>query len=96
MMRAPRNQPEDELIRRLHRLVAEVKANRHRDRRILLSMQSDIRTLRNALHEKCNALSEQMKASGRRVSAISAYARTASITRGLTPARTNTSNGVKS
>lgn len=92
----PHGQAEDELFGRLRRLAAEARTSRHRDRRVLLSLQHDIRAIRAALTEKRDAVSERLKASGQRISAITAYARTASIARGLTPARMNKSNGVKS
>jgi hypothetical protein len=95
-MRKPPPKPEDELFVRLRRLAATIESNRHRDRRLLLALQNDLRSVRAELVARRDAVSDQLRETGRRFSAISAYVRTASIARGLTPARSNKTNGVKS
>jgi hypothetical protein len=81
------NGNDEALFRRLRRMVATAKAAHQCDRRNLLSLESDIRALRTELTKRCAVLTEQMKEAGARTTALSAYARTGSIARGLPQAR---------
>ncbi len=83
------NDHDEVLFGRLRRLAAIASTPQLRDRRRLLSLESDIRTLRGELIRRCAVLTEQMKDAGARTTAISAYARTGSLARGLPHARRN-------
>jgi hypothetical protein len=78
---------DEALFGRLRRLVATARTAHQRDRRKLLSLETDMRTLRTELTRHCDLLKEQMKDAGTRTMAISAYARTGSLARGLPHAR---------
>ncbi|CAN5262581.1 hypothetical protein BH11PSE4_BH11PSE4_24870 [soil metagenome] len=78
---------EEALFGRLRRLVASVRTAHQHDRRNLLSLEVDMRTLHGELSRRCAVLTEQMKDAGTRTAAISAYARTGSLARGLPHAR---------
>lgn len=73
---------DDELFHRLTRLVADAKANARRDRRVILSLQSDLRMLRKALLQRRDALSETMRKAGAGSKAVSAYSRVAAMAGG--------------
>jgi hypothetical protein len=80
-----RNDDIDEhLFSRLRRFVSAAKAARPLDdRRRLLALQADIRSVRDGLNARCGVLVEQMNASSRQLNAVSAYARGATLRRDL-------------
>jgi hypothetical protein len=81
------SKPDEALFDRLRRLVQTAKAMNQCDRRSVLAMEADIRTIRSELNKRCSVLTEQMRTAGARTMAISAYARTGSIARGLSHMR---------
>jgi hypothetical protein len=71
---------DEKLFLRLSRAVMAVKtAKPLDDRRRLLALENDVRSLRAILHARCRLLVEKMNAAGAQLSAISAYARCASL-----------------
>ena len=76
-----RNEEIDEqLFSRLRRFVSAAGAARPLDdRRRLLALQADIRSVRDGLNARCGVLVEHMNASGRQLNAVSAYARCATL-----------------
>lgn len=76
-----RNEEIDEqLFSRLRRFVSAAGAARPLDdRRRLLALQADIRSVRDGLNARCGLLVEQMNASGRQLNAVAAYARCATL-----------------
>lgn len=71
------------LLGRLRRLVETAKTAHLRDRRNVLSLETDIHALRTELTMRCAVLAEQMKDASARTKAIFAYARTGSLARGV-------------
>jgi hypothetical protein len=85
---------DEQLFWRLRRIVMAVKTARpDDDRRRLLALENDVRSLRAALMERCGRLAEKINAAGEQLSAISAYARGASLAR--EPSRAGTKNRAK-
>ena len=73
---------DEQLFNRLRRIVMAAKAARpDGDRRRLLALENDVRSVRAALSQRCGLLVEKMNAAGAQLSAISAYARCASLRR---------------
>ena len=79
---------DDELFRRLERLMAMAKTIRRRDRRLVLSLESDLRVLRTALHLRSDALVQRLNIAGAGSKAVAAYSRIASLRPGTTSATT--------
>ncbi|MGP9814338.1 hypothetical protein ACTZWT_22740 [Rhodopseudomonas sp. NSM] len=73
---------DNELFTRLDRLLTAAKLIRGGERRLILSLESDIRRVRAALSARCEALAQDMRTLNARSNAASAYGRTASIGRG--------------
>jgi hypothetical protein len=75
--------PVDELLfSRLRRFVSAAAAARpHDDRRRLLALEADLRSVRDGLNARCGVLVQQMNATGRQINAVSAYARCATLRR---------------
>lgn len=82
-----RNDDIDErLFARLRRFVIAAKGARPLDdRRRLLALQADVRSVRDGLDARCRVLVEQMNATGRQLNAVSAYARCATLRRDQRP-----------
>lgn len=80
---------DDALFGRLRHLVQAAKTMQQRDRRRVLALAADIRLVRGQLAERRQMLNEQMRAASTRTTAISAYARTGSMTPGPTYRPTN-------
>ena len=79
---------DEQLFNRLRRVVMAVKtAAPHDDRRRLLALENDVRSLRTVLSQRCSQVVEKMNAAGERLSAVSAYARCASLRRESTSHR---------
>ena len=73
---------DDKLFHRLRRAVMAAKAARPLDdRRRLLALENDVRSIRAILNQRCGVLVEKMNAAGAQSNAISAYARCASLRR---------------
>jgi hypothetical protein len=73
---------DEKLFCRLRRAVMAARAARpDDDRRRLLALSNDVRWLRAVLTARCSLLVEKMNAAGEQLSAISAYARCASLRR---------------
>ncbi|UPJ46389.1 hypothetical protein IVB30_23890 [Bradyrhizobium sp. 200] len=70
---------DDELLRRLDRLMATARTIRRRDRRLVLSLESDLRALRTALHLRSDALLQKLNIAGTSSKASAAYSRIASL-----------------
>jgi hypothetical protein len=71
---------DEKLFCRLRRAAMAARTARpHDDRRRLLVLSNDIRSLRAVLNQRCSLLVEKMNAAGEQLSAISAYARCASL-----------------
>lgn len=79
---------DEELFRRLDRLIAAAKTIRRRDRRLILSLESDLRVLRTALHLRSDALVQRLNIAGTGSKAVAAYSRIASLRPGTTSATT--------
>jgi hypothetical protein len=79
---------DDELFGRLDRLLAAAKTIRRRDRRLILSLESDLRALRTALHLRSDALVQRLNIAGAGSKAVAAYSRIASLRPGATSATT--------
>lgn len=70
---------DDELFRRLDRLMAMAKTIRRRDRRLVLSLENDLRALRTALHLRSDALVQRLNIAGAGSKAVAAYSRIACL-----------------
>jgi hypothetical protein len=71
---------DEKLFYRLRRAVMAARAARpDDDRRRLLVLSNDVRSLRAVLNQRCRLLVERVNAAGAQLSAISAYARCASL-----------------
>jgi hypothetical protein len=79
---------DDELFRRLDRLMAMAKTIRRQDRRLVLSLESDLRALRTALHLRSDALVQRLNIAGTGSKAVAAYSRIASLKPSTTSATT--------
>lgn len=79
---------DDELFRRLDRLMAMAKTIRGQDRRLVLSLESDLRALRTALHLRSDALVQRLNIAGTGSKAVAAYCRIASLKPSTTSATT--------
>lgn len=79
---------DEELFRRLDRLVATAKTIQRRDRRLILSLESDLRALRAALRLRSEALVQKLNVAGTGSRAVAAYSRVASLRSGTTSATT--------
>ena len=79
---------DDELFRRLDRLMAIAKTIRRRDRRLVLSLESDLRALRTALYLRRDAVVQRLNITGAGSKAIAAYSRIAALRPGTTAATT--------
>jgi hypothetical protein len=76
------HESDEQLFYRLRRIVMAVKTARPDDnRRRLLALENDVRSLRAVLSQRCSLMVEKMNAAGEQLSAISAYARCASLRR---------------
>ena len=84
---SPENHDE-ELFGRLDRLIAAAKTIRRRDRRLVLSLESDLQALRTALHLRRDALVQKLNIAGTGSKAAAAYSRIASLRPGTTAATT--------
>lgn len=82
----PPENHDDELFGRLDRLMAAAKTIRRRDRRLVLSLESDLRALRTALHLRRDTLVQRLNSAGAGSKAVAAYSRTASLRPGTTSA----------
>jgi hypothetical protein len=80
----------DALFRRLDRLVAATRAPL-RDRRLMLSLQADLRALRAALCTGRDGVAHRLNLAGTRSNAASAYSRIAFLGRDAASAPTNKS-----
>jgi hypothetical protein len=75
---------EERLLRRLRRLMASVEAADGPDqRRLLLVMQDEVRTIRAELIRHSRTLAEQIDAAGIQFGAANAYARCAKLQRNI-------------
>jgi hypothetical protein len=79
---------DDELFRRLDRLMAMAKTIRRRDRRLVLSLENDLRALRTALHLRSDALMQKLSSAGAGSKAVAAYSRIACLRPGPAAATT--------
>jgi hypothetical protein len=79
---------DDELFRRLDRLMAMAKTIRRQDRRLVLSLESDLRAHRTALHLRSDALVQRLNIAGAGSKAVAAYSRIASLKPSTTSATT--------
>jgi len=79
---------DDELFRRLDRLMAMAKNIQRRDWRLVLSLENDLRALRTALHLRSDALVQRLNIAGAGSKAVAAYSRTASLRPGTAAATT--------
>jgi hypothetical protein len=71
---------DEKLFWRLRRAAMAARVARpDDDRRRLLALESDLRSLRAVLKARCSLLVEKMNAAGEQLSAISAYSRCASL-----------------
>jgi len=70
---------EDELFRRLRRLVASSKTAHHYDRRMILSLENDLMMLRKVLVSRSDALLQKIAIAGAGSKAVTAYSRVASL-----------------
>jgi hypothetical protein len=78
----PDRESDEQLFNRLRRIVMAAKMARpDDDRRRLLALENDVRSLRAVLSQRCSLMVEKMNAAGEQLSAISAYARCASLRR---------------
>jgi DNA-binding transcriptional regulator WhiA len=68
---------DEELLRRLDRLMATVRTIRKRDRRLVLSSADETRTLLAALQARSEELAQKLNAAQAASQAFAAYARTA-------------------
>jgi hypothetical protein len=76
------HESDEQLFLRLRRIEMAAKAARpHDDRRRLLALENDVRSLRAVLKARCSLVVEKMNAAGEQLSAVSAYARCASLWR---------------
>jgi hypothetical protein len=76
------HESDEQLFNRLRRIVMAAKTARpDEDRRRLLALENDVRSLRAVLNERCSLLVEKINAAGEQLSAISAYSRCASLRR---------------
>lgn len=75
------NVDEDELLRRLRRLVASSKTVHRHDRRVILSLQNDLTMLRQVLVNRKDALLQKIAIAGAGSKAVTAYSRVASLAR---------------
>ncbi|ABD05477.1 hypothetical protein RPB_0766 [Rhodopseudomonas palustris HaA2] len=73
---------DDELFVRLDRLVTAARILRGAERRLILSLESDIRRVRAGLSGRCEELAHELRTLNTRSRAASAYGRTASMGRG--------------
>ncbi len=81
---------DEHLMLRLRRLAAAAqRATRRDDRRRLLALQSDLQAVRAELQARCRMLVEKIDTAGARFSAVSAYARCASLQRNTAEVRVN-------
>ncbi|XSC47395.1 hypothetical protein ACF1BQ_018975 [Bradyrhizobium sp. RDT10] len=78
---------DDELFRRLDRLMAMAKMMR-RDRRLVLSLENDLRALRTALQFRRDALVQRLNIAGAGSKAVAAYSRIACLRSGTAAATT--------
>jgi hypothetical protein len=77
---------DEQLFVRLRRFVIAAEAAVSLDdRRRLLALQADVRSVRDGLDVRCRILVEQMNATGRQLNAVSAYARCATLRRDQPP-----------
>ena len=79
---------DEELFDRLDRLVATAKTIHRRDRRLVLSLESDLRALRTALQLRSDALVQRLNIAATRSKAAAAYSRVASLRPGTASATT--------
>lgn len=79
---------DDELFRRLDRLLATAKTVRRDDRRQILALESDLQALRTALRLRSDALVQRLNIAGAGGKAVAAYFRTASFRPGTISATT--------
>jgi hypothetical protein len=70
---------EDELFRRLRRLVASSKTAHRHDRRVILALENDLMVLRQALMSRSDALLQKIAIAGTGSKAVTAYSRVASL-----------------
>ncbi|MGN1285779.1 MAG: hypothetical protein ACI4XG_04245 [Bradyrhizobium sp.] len=74
---------EDALLRKLRRLTARAGAVKAGDRAQLIALLDDIATLRDLLMRECARLDQEFKRASARVTAITAYGRSAQSVRAL-------------
>lgn len=84
----PPENHDDELFRRLDHLMAMAKTIRRRDRRLVLSLENDLRALRTALHLRRDVLVQRLNIAGAGSKAAAAYSRIAALKPGTTSATT--------
>jgi hypothetical protein len=78
----PDRESDEQLFRRLRRIVMAAKAmTPGGDRRRVLALESDLRSVRAALNGRCGLLVQKMNEAGAQLNAVSAYARCASLRR---------------
>jgi hypothetical protein len=78
----PDRESDEQLLRRFRRIVMAAKAMRPGDdRRRLLALESDLRSVRAVLDRRCGLLVQKMNEAGAQLNAVSAYARCASLRR---------------
>jgi hypothetical protein len=76
------DQTDQVLFSRLRRFVAAAAtAKPLDDRRRLLALEADLRSVRDGLNARCGLLVQKMNATGRQINAVSAYARCATLRR---------------
>jgi hypothetical protein len=74
---------EDALLRKLRRLTARARAVKATDRAQLTALLDDIGTLRGQLMRECARLDQELNRASVRVTAITAYGRSAQSVRAL-------------
>jgi hypothetical protein len=74
---------DEQLFMRLRRIaVAAGSLTKAGDRRRILTMESELSSVRAAITARCEKLAAEMRASRAQLGAIAAYSRCASLTRG--------------
>jgi len=76
------NDVDEKLFSRLRRIAVSVKmASPLDNRRCLLALEADLRSVRASLNQRCVLLTQKMNEAGKQLNAVSAYARCASLRR---------------
>ncbi|MEH2471060.1 hypothetical protein V1281_007753 [Nitrobacteraceae bacterium AZCC 2161] len=76
------NDADEKLFSRLRRIAMSIKTASPLDnRRRLLALEADLRSVRDGLDQRCRLLTQKMNEAGAQLNAVSAYARCASLRR---------------